>query len=425
MTTEQRRIRSRLMRQQTGEEQRATNLELFFDLVYVFAVTQLSHLLGSHLSLSGAGQTALLLLVVWWAWVYTTWMTNWFDPDSPLVRMLLIGVMLASLAMAIAIPTAFGERALVFALGYTCLQVMRNSFVVWATEPGSQLHEAFVRIAAWSVAVGALWIAGALAHDGARAAIWILALLIDYAGPAAGYWVPRLGRSPAQEWNIEGSHFAERFQLFIIIALGESVVVTGSTAAAEHIDAAKGIAIAIAFLTTAALWWLYFDYVATIAQRRLATSQNSGSLARDAYTYVHAVMVAGIIVAAVGAGIVIDDPTGTPTAAQVATIAGGPALYLVGHLLFRLRMAGSLSGKRLAATVAICALGIAGTALPALATATAVLAVLVCLIAAETVAGIRRRRRQELSPLEALEAGLADGRAGDPLPAADTPASGI
>jgi low temperature requirement protein LtrA len=420
MTTEERRIRSRLMRQHTGEEQRATNLELFFDLVYVFAVTQLSHLLGSHLGLSGAGQTALLLLVVWWAWVYTTWMTNWFDPDSPLVRMLLIAVMLASLAMAIAIPTAFGERALVFALGYTCLQVVRNSFVVWATEPGSQLHEAFVRISAWSVAVGALWIAGALAHDGARAAIWIVALLVDYAGPAAGYWVPRLGRTPAQEWDIEGSHFAERFQLFIIIALGESIVLTGSTAAAERIDVAKALAIATAFLITAALWWLYFDYVATIAQRRLATSENSGSLARDAYTYVHAVMVAGIIVAAVGEGILIDDPTGTPSAAQLATMAGGPALYLVGHLLFRLRMAGSWSGKRLAATVAICAVGVAGTQLPALVTVAAILAVLVCLIAAETVAGIRRRRRQELSPLEALEAGLVDGRAGDPMPATET-----
>jgi len=419
MSTDGRRARDRLMRAGTGEEQRATNLELFFDLVYVFAVTQLSHLLGSHLGLEGAAQTALLLLVVWWAWVYTTWMTNWFDPDSPLVRMLLIAVMLASLAMAIAIPTAFGDRALVFALGYTCLQVMRNSFVVWATEPGTQLHGAFVRISTWSVVVGVLWIAGALAHDGVRVAIWIVALLVDYAGPAAGYWVPRLGRSPAQEWDIEGSHFAERFQLFIIIALGESVVVTGSTAAAEHIDVAKGAAIAVSFLTTAALWWLYFDYVATIAQRRLATSAESGSLARDAYTYVHAVMVAGIIVAAVGAGILIDDPTGTPTPAQLTTIAGGPALYLVGHLLFRRRMAGSWSGKRAAATAALCAVGVAGTVLPALVTGVAVLAVLICLIVAETVAGVRRRHRRELGPLEALEAGLAS-RPDQPLPAADT-----
>ncbi len=421
MDTGKRRKRSRLLRAQTGEEQRATNLELFFDLVFVFAVTQLSHLLGHHLNLSGAGQTALLLLVVWWAWVYTTWMTNWFDPDSPLVRMLLIAVMLASLAMAIAIPTAFGDRALVFALGYTGLQVMRNAFVVWATDPGSQLHEAFVRISTWSVGVGVLWIGGALAGGGTRVAIWVVALVLDYAGPAAGYWVPRLGRTPAQEWDIEGSHFAERFQLFIIIALGESIVVTGSTAASEHIDAAKAAAIATSFLITAALWWLYFDYVATISQRRLATSDSSGSLARDAYTYVHAVLVAGIIVAAVGEGIVIEDPTGTPTAAQVATLVGGPALYLLGHLLFRRRMAGSWSGKRFSAAAALVVVGVAGVWVPALLTAGEVLAVLVCLIAAETVAGVRRGRRQELGPLEALDARLA----GEPLSAADAEPSGI
>src|SRR4029079_15595166 len=137
MTTEQRRIRSRLMRAKGGEEQRANNLEPFFDLVYVFAVTQLSHLLGSHLGLSGAAQTALLLLVVWWAWVYTTWMTNWFDPDSPVVRCLLLAVMLARLAMAIAAPHAFGDRALMFALGSGSLQVTRNAFVVWATDRNS------------------------------------------------------------------------------------------------------------------------------------------------------------------------------------------------------------------------------------------------------------------------------------------------
>ena len=172
----------RHLRQQTGEEQRATNLELFFDLVFVFAVTQLSHLLGSHLTATGVAKTALLLLVVWWAWVYTTWMTNWFDPDSPVVRCLLIAVMLSSLTMAIAIPDAFGDRAMAFALGYTSLQVVRNAFVVWATDRGTQLHEAFLRISAWSVLVGALWIAGALADDGLRAAIWVAALVIDYAG---------------------------------------------------------------------------------------------------------------------------------------------------------------------------------------------------------------------------------------------------
>src|SRR5439155_7554043 len=289
----------RHLRQRTEQEQRATNLELFFDLVFVFAVTQLSHLLGSHLTVTGAAQTALLLLVVWWAWVYTTWMTNWFDPDSPVVRCLLIAVMLASLAMAIAIPHAFGDRALMFALGYGSLQVVRNAFVVWATDRESQLHGAFIRILLWSIAVAGLWIAGALLDDAARATIWTVALAIDYAGPAAGYWVPGIGRALAAEWQIEGSHFAERFQLFIIIALGESIVVTGTTASGLHIDTARAAAIGVSFMISAALWWLYFDYVATIAQRRLATSDQGGALARDAYHYIHTLMVAGISVAAV------------------------------------------------------------------------------------------------------------------------------
>ncbi len=394
----------RHLRQRSEQEQRATNLELFFDLVFVFAVTQLSHLLGSHLTLAGAGQTALLLLVTWWAWVYTTWMTNWFDPDSPVVRCLLITVMLASLAMAIAIPQAFGDRALMFALGYGSLQVIRNAFVVWATDRGSQLHAAFVRILTWSLVVAVLWVAGALLDDGARVAVWTGALALDYLGPAAGYWLPGIGRSAAAEWDIEGSHFAERFQLFIIIALGESIVVTGTTASSLHVDAARAAAIAVSFVTSAAMWWLYFDFVATIAQRRLATSNESGALARDAYTYIHTLMVAGIIVAAVGDAVLIARPGVTATAPQLAALAGGPALYLAGHVAFRWRMARSWSPKRVTATGALVLAGLLGALMPALACATLILAVLITLIVAELVAGVRRRRRGDPSPLQALAA---------------------
>jgi low temperature requirement protein LtrA len=291
-----------------------------------------------------------------------------------------------------------------FAIGYGSLQVIRNSFVVWATDRGSQLHGAFIRILLWSVAVALLWLAGALLDDGARVAVWTLALAIDYSGPAAGYWVPGLGRSPAGEWNIEGSHFAERFQLFIIIALGESIVVTGTTASGLHIDAARAAAIAVSFVTSAALWWLYFDFVATIAQRRLATSDESGALARDAYTYIHTLMVAGIIVAAVGDSVLILHPTATASGAQLATLAGGPALYLAGHVAFRRRMAGSVSEKRVTATIALVVAGLLGTLMPALACAALILGVLVALIVAELVSGLRRQRRGEPGPLDALQA---------------------
>jgi low temperature requirement protein LtrA len=385
-----------------GEEQRATTLELFFDLVFVFAITQLSHHLAAHLDLEGAAETLFLLLVVWWAWIYTTWMTNWFDPESPVVRSILITVMLASLLMAIAIPEAFGDRALLFATSYSALQIVRNLFAVFGSPRDWPLRPALTRILIWSVAVAVLWVLGGALGEPALIGVWLGALLLDYAGPYAGYWNPWQGRSPTTDWEIESAHFAERFQLFIIIALGESIVVTGATAAGLDITLARGTAIAVAFLGSAALWWLYFDYVARIAQVRLDRADDKGRLARDAYTYLHIPMIAGIIVTAVGDELVIAHPDERLSGPELATVAGGPALYLLGHVGFRLRMARSLSTKRLGAAVAVCVAGAIGAVLPALATATLVLAVLVGLIVAEVVAGLRRRARGAPSPIEQL-----------------------
>jgi low temperature requirement protein LtrA len=385
-------------------EQRATTLELFFDLVFVFAVTQLSHLLVDHLTWEGAVQTLFLLLVVWWAWIYTTWMTNWFDPDSPAVRGVLIAVMLASLLMAIAIPQAFGSRAVLFASAYVGLQVVRNLFAALGSAPGTRLRATMTGILVWSLAVAPLWIGGAFLEGGARWAVWLVALAVDYAGPYAGYWVPGLGRATTTDWRIYPSHFAERFQLFVIIALGESIVVTGATASGLDLDVPHGLAIAVAFLSSAALWWLYFDYVAAIAQRRLDLSDDPGRLARDAYTYLHLPMIAGIIVSAVGDELVIAHPTEGLSTAELATVAGGPALYLLGHVSFRWRMTGTPSIKRLVAAAGCVAAGFLGAVLPALAAAALVLAVLIGLIASERIAGMRRRRRGEPSPLERLEA---------------------
>ncbi len=371
--------RPRHLRERTGdEEQRTTTLELFFDLVFVFAITQLSHYLLDHLTWTGAAQTAFLLLVVWWAWIYTTWMTNWFDPESVPVRMVLIGVMGASFLMSIAIPDAFGERALLFAGGYVALQVGRNVFNVWATRHGPEdLRTSFLRITAWSLASGTLWIAGALAPDDARAPIWILALIVDYSGPAALYWTPGLGRSRYEDWEIEGGQFAERFQLFIIIALGETIVITGATAAEKSLDAAVLGAIVVAFLSTAAMWWIYFDYVAALSQRRLSEAGDRGRLARNGFTYGHIPIIAGIIVAAVGDELVIAHATEHLHAAELAMVAGGPALYLVGHVVFRWSMVGSLGVSRLVGAAALGAIGVAGLGLPALAVSSAVLVVLI------------------------------------------------
>jgi len=214
---------------QAGREQRATYFELFFDLVYVFAVTQLSHhLLGAGLSWSAAAETALMLVAIYWAWNYTTWMANWFDPETTAVRLILVVVMLASLLMSVAIPEGFGDRALLFAASYVALQIARNAFVVVVTPPGP-FNQNFRQILAWSVLTAPLWIAGGLV-DEARWPLWVAALGIDLAAPLVRFWLPGWGSTPLGQWQIDSSHFSERFQLFVIIALGESIVLIGVTA---------------------------------------------------------------------------------------------------------------------------------------------------------------------------------------------------
>jgi low temperature requirement protein LtrA len=388
-----------------GEAQRATALELFYDLVFVFAITQVSHLVLDNLSWLGAGEALLALLVVWWAWNYTTWVTNELDPDSIAVRLLLIWLMLLTLVLAIAIPEAFDERALLFAGSYVAIQLSRHLFLTFvAASHGTIERERAGRILFWFVVAGIFWIAGAFVGDEARATLWILALAIDLTAPLHLYSIPGRPRLSHTTWEVETTHFAERFQLFVIIALGETIVLTGATTAALHLDIARIAAFALAFASTAALWWLYFDYVARIAERRLALAPNRTVLARDGYTYLHAVLVAGIILAAVGDELVIAHPTDELSHAELLAVVGGPALYLLGHGLFRLRMAGSIAWKRVIGAVACLSVGVVGLVLSALAVAALLVGVLVAVIGAEQLAATRMRARGEPSPLERLDA---------------------
>jgi low temperature requirement protein LtrA len=405
------RMRTVELRRTAAKEQRATPLELFYDLVFVFAITQVSHLLLTHLTWEGVGEAALVLLVVWWAWNYTTWVTNELDPDSTVVRLLLIGIMLASLLMAVAIPDAFGARGLLFAGSYVAIQVGRHVFLTFAAaEPGTIERERAARILTWFLAAGVFWIAGGLVDGSARIWLWVLALGIDYAAPLVVFWVPWQRRLGHEAWNVETSHFAERFQLFMIIALGESIVITGATTAGLELSASRVAAFALAFLVTAALWWLYFDYVARIAERRLELATDRTRLARDGYTYLHVVLAAGVIVSAVGDEIVIGHPLERLSAAEIAAVVAGPAIYLLGHALFRLRMAGSLSWKRFGGALACVLVGATGTVAPALVVGTLVLAVLVAVIGLERLAAARRSARGEPSPLERLEPSATGSR---------------
>ena len=260
---------SRYLRRR-DEEQHASNLELFYDLVFVLAVTQISHLLLADLTWGGAGEATLVLLVVWWAWNYTTWVTNVLDPEAVPVRLLVLAIMFASLVMAVAIPGAFADRALLFAGAYVAIQIGRHAFLTFVVaDRDSQEREPALHILIWFCAAGVFWIAGALAGGSAQIALWLVALAIDYSAPLFLYRVPGRPKLEPTAWDVETSHFAERFQLFVIIALGESIVVTGATTSELSLGVARLTAFGVAFLITAAFWWLYFSYVAAIAQRRL------------------------------------------------------------------------------------------------------------------------------------------------------------
>ena len=342
--------RQNLLRQRaSNEESRVTFVELFFDLVFVFAVTQLSHSLLEDLSLGGGFHVALLLFAVWWVWVYTAWVTNWLDPQRPLVRLMLFVLTLAGLLLSASIPHAFDEAGLVFAGAYAFMQVGRTVFMLWALRSHSRNNFlSFQRITTWLMASAVLWIAGGLAGEGERPILWLGAIAIEYVAPAAGFFVPGLGRSASEDWDIEGGHLAERCGLFVIIALGESIVVTGATFADLAWNGTTVGAFVVAFVSSVAMWWIYFNLGAERGSTIISHSENPGRLARLAYTYIHIVIVAGIIVCAVADEIVLTHPTGHIEKSALAVILGGPGLYLFGNILFKYAIAGRLSPSHLA-----------------------------------------------------------------------------
>jgi low temperature requirement protein LtrA len=315
---------------------KVTFVELFFDLVFVFAITQLSHTLLEHFTAAGVAQITLLLLTVWWVWVFTSWFTNWIDPDITAVRLMLFALMLAGLVLSTSLPEAFGSRGLAFACAYVFMQVGRNLFMLWCLRhhnPGNFRN--FQRITVWFVLSALFWLAGGFAEGNARFALWGLALAIEYAGPSQGFWVPGLGRSTTADWDIEGAHLAERCGLFIIIALGESILVTGATYAAHDWTPLITAAFLTAFIASVAMWWIYFNIGAEKASEMIAAADDPGRLGRVAYTYIPILLIAGIVVTAVGDELVLAHPAGHVDVKTAFSVITGPALFLFGNLLFK------------------------------------------------------------------------------------------
>ncbi|HEY5971827.1 MAG TPA: low temperature requirement protein A [Pseudoxanthomonas sp.] len=328
--------RPTLLRQRDHHDSgRVGMVELFFDLVFVFAVTQLSHSLLTHLDLAGAAQTALLMLAVWWVWIYTSWATNFLDPEAKPVRAMLFALMLGGLLMSASIPKAFGSHGFAFACAYAGMQIGRTGFLLWALRDAPEnLRRNFHRVMIWLLLSGACWIAGGFASGEARFGWWMLALGLEIVSPIVFFWVPGMGRSNTRDWSVDGHHMAERCALFVIIALGESLLITGATFAELEWNAAAVTAFVFAFLGSVAMWWVYFDTGAEHASERIAHSDDPGRIARVAYTYLHILIVAGIIVSAVADELVLVHPAHANGAAMAA-ILGGPALYLLGNALFK------------------------------------------------------------------------------------------
>jgi low temperature requirement protein LtrA len=319
-----------------NQHSRVTYAELFFDLVFVFAVTQISHTLLGQFTPLGALQTTLLFLAVWWVWVYTSWITNWLNPERTPVRVLLFLLMLGGLVLSTSIPKAFESRGLWFATAYAAMQVGKTVFLLVSTPPARTLARMnAVRITAWLSISAIFWIAGGFAEGYQRLILWAVALGIEYISPAVRFWIPKYGASSMADWVVEGGHMAERCAGFIIIALGESIVVTGATFADLPWTTETVSAFVSAFIGALAMWWIYFHKGAEAGSELISKSSEPGRLARLAYTYLHMPIVAGIILAAVADELVLTHPADHSDPRTVLSAIGGPLLFLVGTILFK------------------------------------------------------------------------------------------
>jgi low temperature requirement protein LtrA len=374
-------------------EQRVAPLELFFDLVFVLSFTQVTAAMAGDPSWEGLGEGMLILAAVWWAWAAYGWLTNAIDPDEDLNRMAVLSAMASMLVVSLAIPEAFGDRGVLFGCAYFLVRGLHLVLYIRTTgrEEDAYNLEAILKLAPGLLLGSALLIVAGLLDGGARASVWILAILIDWSTPLL---------FGSEEFHLDPRHFAERYGLIVIITLGESVLAIGAGAAGIDLGTGETVAAVLGIASVATLWWAYFDVVAIVAERRLseAAPGEQAPLARDAYSYIHFPMIAGIVLLSLGLKQTLGHVAEPLETVPAVALCGGPAIYLIGHILFRLRTLGSLSAHRSLATVALLAmipLALEADALVALA---AVTAVLVILIAYERVALREARARVRANP---------------------------
>ena len=355
--TDRPRLRPRL---REGGEERVTPLELFFDLVFVLAITQCTAVMSHDPSWSGLAQGLLILGMLWWAWVGYAWLTSVVDPEEGAVRLVIFGAMAALLIVSLCVPQAFGELGLVFALAYGVVRVAQIGLFILASPEDDALRHSVLGLAV-STAIAVSLLAAASLFDGAaQGALWALALFLDLGGP---YLIPPAG------WRLHPEHFAERHGLIVIIALGESIVAIG-VGAAGNLSFGIGAAAVLGVALTAAMWWIYFDVVALVSGHRLAAAEPGfvqNTMARDSYSYLHLPMVAGIVLVALGLKKTIGHFDDHLDAVPAFALLGGLAIYLLGLVAFRWRQVHTLNRRRLMLAIALLILVPVATEIPAIA----------------------------------------------------------
>jgi low temperature requirement protein LtrA len=342
------------------EGERVTPLELFLDLVFVLAITQCTALMSHHPTWAGLAQGLLVLGVLWWAWVGYAWLTSVIDPEQGAIRITVFAAMAAMLIAALCVPEAFGSLGLAFALAIGVFRFLQIALMLLASPDDPGLRRSTTGLAV-STAIGVAVLASASLFDSVvQAAVWALALALDMGGP---YFFGTAG------WRLVPGHFAERHGLIVLIALGESIVAIGA-GAAGHLDFAIGVAAVLGVGIAAGLWWIYFDVVALISARRLTETEKGrpqNALARDSYSYIHLLLVAGIVLTAFGLETVLDHPGEHLHDVRAFALFGGVAVYLLGLVAFRLRHVRTLNTHRFGLAIVLLALFPLATQLPALA----------------------------------------------------------
>ncbi|MDG9676659.1 low temperature requirement protein A [Micromonospora sp. DH14] len=371
---------------------KASFLELFFDLAFIFALTRLSRALLDDLSFTGGFQALLMLAALWWVWFVTAWSADWFDPRAPLIVTLLIWVMFGGLLMAAAVPTVFdGGHAMVFALAYVAIHLGRAAILIPALR-GHPLQVRSLRVAVWFAISGVLWVVGAAVAP-AREVLWALALVLEYSLARLRWPFPGLGRSTWPELQVNGRHLSERYQQIFIIALGELILTSGVTYSDSGLDRDSTVAFALAFVTAVALARLYLVPAGARLGARIEAEGPPGSRLTLLAGYLHLVMIAGVLATSVAMQVTIDDPRASDSG-QLAVGVIGPALALTARILLAAAVDGSRPWARLVGVPAIIVGGLATVRLPQVANSAVVAGLLLLIVSIDAMPGMWRFIRQ-------------------------------